>query len=88
MLLKALLATPPIDSPARSSSSSAKGFDRTIFLRATNIPLFEGAQKIPGLEVDLGPEMSIHILLPGLLLDGLQKIIREFQPGSPSSQPH
>jgi hypothetical protein len=71
-LLRALLAGQPMQKAGQPQTSQK-------FLLAKNVRLFEGRDGVTGLEVQLGPEIAVHILLPGLLPEALEKLLQGFR---------
>ena len=80
-LLQMLLAAMPFGTAEQDAKSTKN------FLLAKNTRVFEGPDGIIGLEVLLGPNIAIHILLPGLLPEALEQQLHQFRSSSPS-QPH
>ena len=67
--IKSLLGSSPIDSPSPVPKN---------FLVAKNTRLFQGQDGVIGLEVSLWNQIAVHILLPGLLAEGLQNQFQQF----------
>jgi hypothetical protein len=81
-LLEALVARPPLDSPNSASIGQTH-------LKAHNAWLYSGpGPGVIGLEISLGDQKAIHILLPDAVANGIAQLLRTYCEQTPSTPPH
>jgi hypothetical protein len=72
-MVKALLATLSFGSPGAEQGPKK-------FLVARNTRAAEMPDKTICLEVEIAPQIALHILLPGLLAEGTIQVLRQMLP--------
>jgi hypothetical protein len=79
--LKALLEAESVGSCEQDAKS------HKTYLVAQNLRLFEGPDRMTGIEFFFGSGIAIHILLQGVLPESAKNLLHQFRGGSPYN-PH